>query len=169
MALFLDDERDSTKLDLATLLDFLQIGIIYFLIYVGLYYVPSLSLDHPAALLREQVVMLFENGALILLSLGARRDRFFAGDAKPLPADCHFSGGVLLGGTSGAVRAIRTRTAVGIVPGSSLDAIAAGRSVSGGDVESGNGAGSEGQCPFRKSTGGMLFPKRDVWRWGRSS
>jgi PAS domain S-box-containing protein len=69
MALFLDDERDSTQLDLATLLDFLQIGIIYFLIYVGLYYVPSLSLDHPAALLREQIVMLFENGALIALGL----------------------------------------------------------------------------------------------------
>jgi len=69
MALFLDDERDSTRLDLATLLDFLQIVVIYLLIYLGLYYVPSLSLDHPAALLREQIVMLFENGGLIALSI----------------------------------------------------------------------------------------------------
>jgi two-component system, cell cycle sensor histidine kinase and response regulator CckA len=69
MALFLDDERDSTKLDLATLLDFLQIVIIYFLIYLGMYYVPSLSLDHPAALMREQIVMLFENGGLVVLSM----------------------------------------------------------------------------------------------------
>src|SRR5258706_5418312 len=68
MALFLDDERDSTKLDPATILDFLQIGIIYFLIYVGAYFVPSLSMDYKGALLREQELMLFQNGALIALA-----------------------------------------------------------------------------------------------------
>ena len=68
MALFLDDERDSTKLDLATILDFLQIGIIYFLIYLGVYFVPSLSLDHKGALLREQELMLFENATLVALA-----------------------------------------------------------------------------------------------------
>src|SRR5256886_2820303 len=68
MALFLDDERDSTKLDLATILDFLQIGIINFLIYVGAYFVPSLSMDYKGALLREQELMLFQNGALIALA-----------------------------------------------------------------------------------------------------
>jgi two-component system cell cycle sensor histidine kinase/response regulator CckA len=69
MALFLDDERDSTRLDLATVLDFLQIAIIYFLVYVGMYYVPSLSMDHHGALLREQIVMLFQDGTLIALSI----------------------------------------------------------------------------------------------------
>jgi PAS domain S-box-containing protein len=68
MALFLDDERDSTKLDFATVLDFLQIGIIYFLIYVGAYFVPSLALDHKGTLLREQELMLFQNGTLIVLA-----------------------------------------------------------------------------------------------------
>jgi len=68
MALFLDDERDSTKLDLATILDFLQIGIIYFLIYLGAYFVPSLSMDYKGALLREQELMLFQNGTLIALA-----------------------------------------------------------------------------------------------------
>ena len=69
MALFLDDERDSTRLDLATVLDFLQIVIIYFLIYVGMYYVPSLSMDPHEAMLREQIVMLFQDGTLIALSV----------------------------------------------------------------------------------------------------
>jgi len=68
MALFLDDERDSTRLDLATVLDFLQIGIIYFLIYLGAYFVPSLSMDHKGVLLREQELMLFQNGTLIALA-----------------------------------------------------------------------------------------------------
>jgi two-component system cell cycle sensor histidine kinase/response regulator CckA len=69
MALFLDDERDSTRLDLATVLDFLQIAIIYFLIYVGMYYVPSLSMDHHGAMLRVQIIMLFQDGTLIALSV----------------------------------------------------------------------------------------------------
>jgi len=68
MALFLDDERDSTHLDLSTLLDFLQIGIIYFLIYLVMYYVPLLKMDRQAALLREQELMLIENGSLVVLS-----------------------------------------------------------------------------------------------------
>lgn len=69
MALFLDDERDSTRLDLATILDFLQIGLIYFLIYLDLYYVPSLWMDHHTAMLRVQLVMIFQDSALITLGL----------------------------------------------------------------------------------------------------
>ncbi|HWT87685.1 MAG TPA: PAS domain S-box protein [Candidatus Angelobacter sp.] len=68
MALFLDDERDSTKLDLATILDFLQIGIIYFLIYLGAYLVPSLTMDHKGVLVREQELMFFQNGTLVALA-----------------------------------------------------------------------------------------------------
>ena len=67
MALFLDDERDSTKLDPATILDFLQIGIIYTLIYLGMYYIPMGSMDHHAALLREQQLVFFQNATLIAL------------------------------------------------------------------------------------------------------
>jgi len=58
MALFLDDE---TRLHEAGPCDAVGLSANrnhLLLIYVGLYYVPSLSLDHPAALLREQVVML---------------------------------------------------------------------------------------------------------------
>src|SRR5260221_2538601 len=68
MALFLDDERDSTKLDLATILDFLQIGIIYCLIYLGAYLVPSLTMDHKGVLVREQELMFFQNGTLVALA-----------------------------------------------------------------------------------------------------
>ncbi|MBS1865110.1 MAG: PAS domain S-box protein [Acidobacteria bacterium] len=67
MALFLDDERDSARLDFATILDFLQIGLIYLLIYLSLYYVPSLSMDHHTAMQREQVIMIFQDTALIAL------------------------------------------------------------------------------------------------------
>jgi len=69
MALFLDEERDSTRLDLATILDFLQIAIIYFLIYVGMYYVPLLTMEHHEALIRQQWLMLSQDGTLILLSI----------------------------------------------------------------------------------------------------
>ena len=67
MALFLDDERDSTKLDPATILDFLQMGIVYTLIYLGMYYIPMRSMDHHEALLREQQLIFFQNATLIAL------------------------------------------------------------------------------------------------------
>jgi len=69
MALFLDDERDSTRLDLATVLDFLQIALIYFLLYLGMFYVPSLSTDHHGAMLHVQIIMLSQNGTLIVLAV----------------------------------------------------------------------------------------------------
>ncbi|HJZ64122.1 MAG TPA: PAS domain S-box protein [Candidatus Acidoferrum sp.] len=68
MALFLDEERDSAKLDLATILDFLQIGIIYLLIYVGLYYIPAQYLSHQEGMIRELYIMMVENLSLIVLS-----------------------------------------------------------------------------------------------------
>jgi PAS domain S-box-containing protein len=71
MALFLDEDKDSTRLDFASLLDFLQIAIIYYFIYVGLYYVPSLSLDTHSALTREFLVMVPED--LIILALAFAR------------------------------------------------------------------------------------------------
>ncbi len=69
MALFLDEERDSSRLDLATLLDFLQITIVYFLIYLVVYYVPLLSMTHREAMLRQRELMLFQDGGLLVLSL----------------------------------------------------------------------------------------------------
>src|SRR5579871_523448 len=83
MALFLDEERDSAHLDSSTALDFLQIGLIYFLIYLGMYYVPLLSMDHTAALVREQQLMFWENAAIVVLCvLRARIAR--SGEAKKL-------------------------------------------------------------------------------------
>jgi two-component system cell cycle sensor histidine kinase/response regulator CckA len=69
MALFLDEERDSTRLDLATILDFLQIALIYFLIYIGMYYLPLLSMDHHTAMVRQQWLMLGQDGTLIALCI----------------------------------------------------------------------------------------------------
>ncbi|HET9801759.1 MAG TPA: PAS domain S-box protein, partial [Candidatus Acidoferrum sp.] len=69
MALFLDEERDSSRLDVAALLDFLQITIVYFLIYLVVYYVPLLSMTPREAMLRQRELMLFQDGGLLILSI----------------------------------------------------------------------------------------------------
>ena len=69
MALLLDQERDSSRLDLESLLDFTQLTIVFFLIYIGLYYVPSMGADQHTALIREIWVEVGESIALLLLAL----------------------------------------------------------------------------------------------------
>src|SRR6266852_9057499 len=54
MALFLD--QDSPRIDAESALDFLQIGIVFFFIYVEFYYLPAHRLDHNSAFLREMRV-----------------------------------------------------------------------------------------------------------------
>jgi PAS domain S-box-containing protein len=49
IALFLDKERDSPDFNLETLLDSLQIAIIFFSVFFGLYYVQLLQGSHPLA------------------------------------------------------------------------------------------------------------------------
>src|ERR1051325_6032697 len=56
---------------------------------------------------------------------------------------------------------MRARNTFGIVPGSCLDTVAFGRGVSGGDVESVNGAGGEGN-PYFEIHCRNVVPQRDV-------
>jgi PAS domain S-box-containing protein len=49
IALFLDKEKDSPNFDLETLLDSVQIAIIFFSVFFGLYYVQLLQGSHPLA------------------------------------------------------------------------------------------------------------------------
>src|SRR5467141_847621 len=66
MALFLDQDKDSPRIDAESALDFLQIGIVFFFIYVEFYYLPAHRLDHNSAFLREMRV---ENAEDVLLTV----------------------------------------------------------------------------------------------------
>ena len=69
MAIFLNQDKQDSTVDLAELLDFLQIGILFFLIYFGGYYLPAINLSAPAALLREFHVMTLETVAICSLAV----------------------------------------------------------------------------------------------------
>jgi PAS domain S-box-containing protein len=66
MVLFLDQEKDSPRIDAQSALDFVQIGIVFFFIYVEYYYLPAHRLDEHSAFLREMRV---ENGEDVLLTV----------------------------------------------------------------------------------------------------
>src|SRR5256714_3324279 len=53
MALLLDQEKDSSSLDAESLLDFVQIGIVFFFIFLGFYYLPAHHMDAHRAYVRE--------------------------------------------------------------------------------------------------------------------
>jgi PAS domain S-box-containing protein len=69
IALFLDKDQEFTELDFGFILDAVQIGLVFLFIFVGLYYVPSLSLDTHGALVREYTVATAEMTALFILAL----------------------------------------------------------------------------------------------------
>jgi len=52
VALFLDQDKDSSRIDTESTLDFIQIGIVFFLIYVEFYYLPTRRMDGFLAFLR---------------------------------------------------------------------------------------------------------------------
>jgi len=53
MALLLDQDKDSPRIDAEALLDFIQVGIVFFFIFVEFYFLPARRLDEQAAFLRE--------------------------------------------------------------------------------------------------------------------
>src|SRR5438874_7846281 len=56
MALFLDQGKDSSRIDVEAILDFVQIGIVFFFIFVEFYFLPAHRLDEHTAFLREMRV-----------------------------------------------------------------------------------------------------------------
>jgi PAS domain S-box-containing protein len=64
LALFLDQDKDSPKIDVEAALDFVQIGIVFFFIYVEYYYLPAHRLDDYSAFLREMRVENVEDALL---------------------------------------------------------------------------------------------------------
>jgi PAS domain S-box-containing protein len=67
MAVFLDQGKEESRVDLAETLDFLQIGILFFLIYFGAYFLPAMNLGYHEALAREFMVTSW--GTLIIFLL----------------------------------------------------------------------------------------------------
>src|SRR5882757_3826755 len=78
-ALFLDQEKDSPRIDAESALDFIQIGIVFFFIYVEYYYLPLHRLDSQSAFLREMRIENVEDVLITVLAgfqaLRARRRR----------------------------------------------------------------------------------------------
>jgi PAS domain S-box-containing protein len=68
MAVFLNQDKESSKIELAESLDFLQIGILFFLIYFGGYYLPATRLSYEGALGRELLVMVAQTLGILLLT-----------------------------------------------------------------------------------------------------
>jgi PAS domain S-box-containing protein len=69
MAILLDRDEQTKHADLGFVLDAVQIALIFLFIYVGLYYIPSLTLDAHGALLREFAITTTEVTAVLLLAV----------------------------------------------------------------------------------------------------
>ena len=69
MAILLDQDQDSKHLDLAFVLDAVQIVLVSLFVYLGLFYVPSLSLNAHSALAQENTVATAEIFAVFVLAL----------------------------------------------------------------------------------------------------
>lgn len=68
MAVFLNQEKTDSSIDLEEILDFLQVGILFFFIYFGIYFLPSINLGPKAALEREMTVMMWGQLSVIVLT-----------------------------------------------------------------------------------------------------
>jgi PAS domain S-box-containing protein len=69
IAILLDQNQDSKQLDLGFVLDAVQIVLVSLFVYVGLYYVPSLSLNAHDALVQENTVANAEVIGVFVLAL----------------------------------------------------------------------------------------------------
>src|SRR5712692_5052529 len=75
-ALFLDQDKDSPRIDAESALDFIQVGIVFFFIYLEYYYLPAHRLDDYSAFLREMRVENLEDVFLtVLAAVQALRSR----------------------------------------------------------------------------------------------
>jgi PAS domain S-box-containing protein len=68
LAVFLNQDKDTSTLDLESLLDFVQIAIVFFFIFVGFYYIPAHHLDARTAYVREIWMETGEDVVLVLLA-----------------------------------------------------------------------------------------------------
>ena len=77
MAIFLNQDKSDSHVETEEALDFIQVGVLFFLIYFGMYYLPALNLSPRTAFAREMAVTFWGDSAIILLALLQwRRARF---------------------------------------------------------------------------------------------
>ena len=69
MAIFLNQDKEDSRVDVPEVLDFVQIGILFFLVYFGAYYLPAINLGYQEALAREFRVMTIGTFGIFLLAL----------------------------------------------------------------------------------------------------
>ena len=69
LAVFLNQDKDSSALDAESVLDFVQIAIVFSFIFIGFYYIPSHHLDARSAYIRESAMETGEDVALVLLAV----------------------------------------------------------------------------------------------------
>jgi two-component system cell cycle sensor histidine kinase/response regulator CckA len=69
MALFLSQDKKDSRVEAEEALDFVQIGILFFLIYFGMYYLPAMNSTPKEALERELWVVTWGDACIILLAL----------------------------------------------------------------------------------------------------
>src|SRR6266481_5959564 len=68
LAVLLNQDKDASTLDLESVLDFVQIAIVFFFIFIGFYYIPAHHLDARTAYIREVWMESGEDVALVLLA-----------------------------------------------------------------------------------------------------
>lgn len=68
MALFLDQDKDSPRIDMETALDFVQIAIVFFFVFIEFYFLPAHRLDEHTAFLREMRVENLEDLMVAVLA-----------------------------------------------------------------------------------------------------
>jgi PAS domain S-box-containing protein len=68
MVLFLDQEKDSSEFEPAFLLDFTQIAIVFFFLYLGLYYLPPFQIEQRGGIARRLWVEFGELGTILSLA-----------------------------------------------------------------------------------------------------
>ena len=59
MAIFLNQEKTDSRVETEEALDFIQVGILFFLVYFRAYYLPSLILSDQLAFTREMTIALW--------------------------------------------------------------------------------------------------------------
>ena len=68
LALFLDQDKDSSRVGAEAALDFIQIGIVFFFIFLEFYFLPARQLDQHTAFLREMRVENLEDVMVVALA-----------------------------------------------------------------------------------------------------
>jgi PAS domain S-box-containing protein len=77
MAIFLNQEKSDSRVETEEALDFVQVGILFFLVYFRTYYLPSLNLTQQMAFTREMAISFWSDVGIILLAvLQWQRARF---------------------------------------------------------------------------------------------